>query len=302
MVNLSLGFLVGLLLGSLIDCLANRSLTKKSFWGRSYCDSCKKQLKWYDLFPIISYLVLKGQCRYCHKKISAEVLVVEVLSGIVTALIFYKTLTPSFFLVSPSNISSFFIGLLALGLRLYIFCILAIFVITDYKKGIIPDRISLPAIITVTVWSFMLVLLNIIFLFLFLKSSYLGNLLLPPHTDYLYRHSLLIFSPFVQSFLAAFGIGAFFALLILITRGRGMGGGDLKLGIFIGFALGFPSSILAIFVSFILGSVAGIALLLSRKKQFGQTIPFGPFLSMGALIALLWGDEIISWYFKFRTF
>ncbi len=84
--------------------------------------------------------------------------------------------------------------------------------------------------------------------------------------------------------------------LIIITKGKGMGGGDVKLGAFIGLMLGFPQSILAIVSAFITGALFSVILLITGKKHFGQSIPFGPFLVLGSLISLFWGNQIINWY------
>ena len=73
-----------------------------------------------------------------------------------------------------------------------------------------------------------------------------------------------------------------------------MGGGDFKYGIFLGLAFGFPNSIVVLMLAFLLGSLVGIFLIVVNKKKFGQTIPFGPFLSLGWLIVLFWGDKIVD--------
>lgn len=293
MVNVILGFLVGAVLGSLIDCIASRALTGKSFWGRSYCIDCKKTIKAYDLFPLVSYLLLKGRCRNCHKKIPKEVLFIEVFSGIFTALIFSKS-------IALDSFSIF--SLLELILKLYVFVILFILVLTDLKKGIIPNRITYSAIISIVVYMLFLDGLKIGVLYNSLHSTEFGRLLLPPHSDFFLRHIQIIIEPFVNSLFAGGLIGLFFGGLIYFTKGRGMGGGDLMLGIFIGLALGFPNAFLALLLSFILGSVVGVTLIITRKKHFGQTIPFGPFLSLGSMVTLLWGTEIIDWYFKLKIF
>src|SRR5690242_4681153 len=93
MLFLSLGFVIGLVLGSLVDCIASRAVHKESFWGRSYCERCRHKLSWYDLFPIFSYLFLQGRCRYCHKKIGLEYLLIEILMGLTIALLFSSTLS-----------------------------------------------------------------------------------------------------------------------------------------------------------------------------------------------------------------
>ena len=77
-----------------------------------------------------------------------------------------------------------------------------------------------------------------------------------------------------------------------------MGGGDIKYAAFLGFVLGIASLSLALFIAFLTGAAVGIILILVGRKRFGQTVPFGPFLSLGAFIALLWGQQIIDWYLK----
>jgi len=75
-----------------------------------------------------------------------------------------------------------------------------------------------------------------------------------------------------------------------------MGGGDVKLGAFMGLVLGFPQAIFAVVLSFLIGAIFAVALIISGKKHFGQTIPFGPFLVLGSLIMLFWGNQIVDWY------
>src|SRR4051812_27146735 len=86
-----LGFIVGSVLGSFGLALADRSLDDKTFLGRSYCPKCKKTLRWYDLFPIFSYLLLKGKCRSCHKKISLEYPIVEIIMALLISFLFAST-------------------------------------------------------------------------------------------------------------------------------------------------------------------------------------------------------------------
>lgn len=110
--------------------------------------------------------------------------------------------------------------------------------------------------------------------------------------DYFYLTS----GEFVLAVLVAFGLVAFFALLILVTRGRGMGSGDVPLTFLIGLILSWPLSIIAMFLSFLCGAVFSIVLLVLGAKKFGQTIPFGPFLAIGAIVSMFWGQAILSWY------
>ncbi len=297
---LILGFIVGTILGSLVLCIASRALTKESFWGRSYCDFCKKKLSWYDLFPILSFILNRGKCRYCHKRLPVEYILVEILCGLIIAYLFSTSglekinlenftlqnlsLLPSLFILSDLAFKTVFIGVL-----------IATF-ITDIKTGLIPDRITYPSIAIAFVYGIILTIAKIAWAYYSIAQSSIGQLLLPPHSDYFYRHAYIMATPELFSLLAAVIVTVFFASLIFLTKGRGMGGGDLKLGIFMGLVLGFPNAILAILAAFLLGSVVGVILLALQRKSFGQTIPFGPFLTLGGIIALFWGDQIITWY------
>lgn len=97
----------------------------------------------------------------------------------------------------------------------------------------------------------------------------------------------------IQS-VTALGAGAFFWFLVVITRGRGMGTGDITLAFFLGLWLGWPLVALGIWFGFVIGAIWGIGLIALRKKKFGQTIPFGPFLIVGSLVALQWGQAILD--------
>jgi leader peptidase (prepilin peptidase)/N-methyltransferase len=92
----------------------------------------------------------------------------------------------------------------------------------------------------------------------------------------------------------AIGFGIFL-LIALVSRG-GMGWGDVKLAALIGLATGFPLVILAIIMGAILGGIVAVALVITGKRQRRQTIPFGPFLALAAMITLLWGNNILNWY------
>jgi len=97
---------------------------------------------------------------------------------------------------------------------------------------------------------------------------------------------------------AALGGGIGFGILFLIaivSRG-GMGWGDVKLAALIGLATGFPLVFLAIIMGAILGGIVAVALLIAKKRKRRQTIPFGPFLAVAAMVTLLWGSNILSWY------
>lgn len=93
------------------------------------------------------------------------------------------------------------------------------------------------------------------------------------------------------------GLGlAFFLFQFLLSRGRWIGGGDIRLGLFMGVILGWPGILIGLFVSYLIGAFVSIFLLALRKKRFGDAIPFGTFLAVGTIWAMFWGQEIFSWY------
>lgn len=293
MLQILLGGILGLALGSMIKCLADRSTTQESFFGRSHCDYCRHKLNLFDLVPVISYLSSGSKCRYCHKHLSPSLLIYEILSSFIFGLLFYTFLPSDIF----TGITIFHIApLLDLALKIFAVTVLLICLITDLQTGLIPNRITYPAVVIAIVFQCLSTAIKIGVLYYSLTQSVLGQYLLPPRSDYFYRHAIEIVTPFGENILAAICLGLFFLLLIIVTRGKGMGGGDLKLGIFIGLILGLLPSLVAMMIAFISGSLAGIFLIILHKKSLKQTIPFGPFMSFGAIATILWGSQIVDWY------
>ncbi len=299
----SAGFLIGIILGSLAKALADRSLDNKSFWGRSYCPRCQHKLAWYDLFPIISYIFLRGKCRYCRREIKIDYLLVELLMGLLIGFLFWQTFSnfrlPASGFQAPSSLFTLAIFLSDLILKTFFIVVLIILFLTDFKKMFIPDRIILPSIVAGIVLSLIVAILKIGYFYYLLSENALSRFLLPPHSEYFQRHALTIAQPFFLSLLMGLLIGGFFFSLIVVTKGKGMGGGDVKLGAFMGIMLGFPSALFALVGAFLTGAILSVALIVMGKKHFGQTIPFGPFLSLGSLIMLFWGNQIIDLYLHF---
>ena len=90
--------------------------------------------------------------------------------------------------------------------------------------------------------------------------------------------------------------GGFFLIQLLISSGRWIGGGDIRLGILMGAMLGWQKLLAALFLAYILGAIIGIILIILKKKKMSSLVPFGTFLSLATLIILLWGEAILVWY------
>lgn len=263
-------FLFGLAVGSFLNCVIYRLEVEKSFLrGRSYCPHCKHILVWQDLIPLLSFLILKGRCRHCRQKISWQYPLVELGTGILFLLIFIKFLTSGF------QIPNFLYYLI-------VFCLLIIIFVFDFKHYIIPNRIIYPAIVIALIFN--------LFAFgeeIFSKAE---------HFQFLTSNQFLNFK---YSVLSAFFAAIFFLLIILISKGKWMGWGDVNLVFFMGLFLSYPNILVALFLSFFTGAIIGTGLIILGKKQLKSEIPFGPFLITGTFFAFLWGQQIINWYLNF---
>jgi len=100
---------------------------------------------------------------------------------------------------------------------------------------------------------------------------------------------------------AAIGCG-FFLLIFLVSQGKWMGFGDVKLAILLGLLLGISKTLVALFLAFCFGAIIGIITIALHKKDLKSEIPFGPFLIFGTFVALFWGDKIINWYLSWVIF
>jgi prepilin signal peptidase PulO-like enzyme (type II secretory pathway) len=106
-----------------------------------------------------------------------------------------------------------------------------------------------------------------------------------------------------QGMLLAGVVGfVFFALQFVISKGKWIGGGDLRVGLLMGLMLSWPNILVGLLVAYVSGSVIGIGLVLKNKKEFGSKIPFGTFLAFGTIVALFWGQGIVSWYLRLIGF
>lgn len=265
--SLFLIFVVGIFVGSFLNVIVDRLPRKETISkGRSHCEFCKKELVWYDLIPLLSFLMLKGKCRYCHKKLSLYYPIIELGTGVLFALTYIFVISNSPFGLSQGG--QFIISneifnhkSLIINLIYYLFIISSFIIIffEDLKFGIIPDKVVFPAIV----------------------ATLLYLLIINPS-------SLIIY------FISALGSFAFFIVLFLITKGKGMGFGDVKLSFLLGLILGFPKIILALYLAFLTGAILGIILIVWRKKRsLKDTIPFGPFLVIGTLLSLFLGNLIL---------
>jgi leader peptidase (prepilin peptidase)/N-methyltransferase len=245
---------LGLVIGSFLNVVIERLPRGESVvGGRSRCPRCRHNLRWLDLIPLLSFVVLRGRCRYCGARISWRYPLVEVLTGVsavsVVSVVSVENMTP--------------LTLLTVLLLLTLAAILISIFFIDLEHGIIPNRLVYSGIV-------------IALMIQFIKAGFSRPLFLT------LLGSLVIF--------------LFFYSLHAVFKGRAMGGGDVKLALLVGLLTGWPNMVVAIFLSFLTGALAGVILMAMSEKKFGDTIPFGPFLILAAFVTLFYGDQVLSWY------
>jgi prepilin signal peptidase PulO-like enzyme (type II secretory pathway) len=275
-------FVFGIAIGSFLNVVATRYdgehflLSNKIIGGRSHCEHCKKTLRWFELIPLVSFIMVGGRCARCKTKLSFQYPIVELISGLVFALVPYRVET--FFGIS---------GLLLLGVAAFwvvLFEALLIMSLIDIRLGIIPDELNI-----------FLVILGIFFAIFMTGSFGIAN------------HSLINFYSglfglqenfLINRIVAAILGAAFFGFLILITRGRGMGVGDLKLAVPLGIMFGWPDILLVVAFANVIGAIVGLAAVFFGKKNINSTVPFGPFLAVGAIVTFFFAYQLFQWYFS----
>lgn len=235
-------FIFGITIGSFLNvCIYRIPLGESIVTAPSHCMTCGRKLKWYDMVPVFSWLVLGGKCRNCKSKISVQYPIIEGVNGILYVMICA---------VNGLEWSS------------VIYCFMAsallVLSIIDWRTYEIPFGIN-------------------VFLFVLGVAMTIldrGNL--------------------AEHLIGMICVSGLLGILYLLTGGRAIGGGDIKLMFACGLILGWKLILLAFFLGCIIGSVVHI-IRMSVKKA-GRMLAMGPYLSAGILLAALWGNAWVNWY------
>lgn len=261
--------ILGALIGSFLNVVILRFNTGKGIDGRSGCFTCGKTLHWYELVPIVSYLVQQGKCRGCKSSVSRQYILVEFFTGLLFALISARVLLPIVETYSVVTILNLIIALTAVSVLMVIF-------VYDLRHKIIPDIFS--------------------YSFAFLALARLV----------LYYQTYIFSFPGILDLLAGPIVALPFALIWYFSKGAWMGFGDAKLALGIGWFLGLVGAVSALCLAFWVGAVVSVGLLvvqkyLPRSKKslsFTSEVPFAPFLIIGLLIVYFFPLDI----FHLKTF
>lgn len=225
--------------------------------GRSICPHCKHKLASRDLIPVLSWVTLRGACRYCKKPISSQYPLVELATAALFLVSYYFWPFP----VEGDQALIFSVWLVLLtGLMAL--------VVFDFRWKLLPNRIMYPLGYIAGLFA----LLNIYY-----SPDRAGT--------------------FIGIVLGVVFGGGIFYLLYQVSKGKWIGGGDVRLGWLLGAIVGSPSkSILFIFLAALMGTLVSVPLMANKRLSRHSTIPFGPFLIAGAFIAVLFGSKMLHWY------
>ncbi len=257
--NILAALVFGTLLGSFLNVVIWRLPREMGLGGRSHCPSCHKQLRSFELFPLLSYLSSGGKCRQCGKPISARYPAIEAITGLLFVI--------AWLVVQPhlGDIVSWIIFIKALVI---ISGMVVVFVV-DLEHYLILDKVLLAIAIVV--------------------------LPLQIVTDAILGHSFAN-SVVVNGVIGAVGAGGFFFLIWWLSKGKWMGLGDVKLVTLLGFVFGYGQMGVLLLLAFWLGMAVSLTLLASKKATMASKLPFGTFLSVCTVIMLFFGPSILQWY------
>lgn len=235
-------FLFGIVVGSFLNVCIYRIPRKETIVTTpSHCMTCGYRLAWYDLIPVFSWLFLRGRCRKCGEKISAQYPIIEAANG----LLWVVTFALRGFSIDTCLLVAAVSALLTLS-------------VIDARTYEIPFGINV---------------------FLFLMGA--GRLCLQPENWLSHLTGFLTVSLLLW-------------LLYLLTGGRGIGGGDIKLMAASGLLLGFAGNLMAFFFGCLYASVIHLARM--KLSGAGRMLALGPYLSAGILTAIWFGEPVLSWY------
>jgi leader peptidase (prepilin peptidase)/N-methyltransferase len=260
--------LVGAVIGSFLNVVIHRVPREESIaFPHSHCPACGTAIRPYDNIPVISWAVLRGRCRACRAPISARYPAVELLTAILFMLTFWlrSGLTPAL----PFDLA-------------FVAAVLALIFI-DAEHMILPNVITYPGVAVALV-----------------ARALVPNLYGVAWLGAEWHAPAWLLSIVGASLGALVGGGFLWLVGWLWERARGveaMGLGDVKMMFMVGAYLGWPLTLLAIFVGVLSGSLAGVGLMLRRgERDMQMLLPFGIFLGVGSLVSLLFGAWLIDWY------
>ncbi len=269
--RLFLVFIFGTAVGSFLNVVILRLPAGARLTGRSHCASCGHVLGFLDLFPILSFIFLRGKCRYCPSRISSRYIIIEAAVGILFAL--------AFLFISPYDAA----GVLTLVKFLLLISVCVVTFVVDLEHYVILENLVL--------------------------SAAVAGLLINLSLDLAGGQKIFSISSLFVAGLAGAVLGALPIYILwyaskfkLGETGRWMGFGDVELMVFLGAVTGFPMVGIVLFIGVLMGGAVSVFLLLSGKKNLKSQVPFGTFLVPAAIVTMFYGERLLSWYLAILGF
>lgn len=265
--------ILGIIVGSFLNVVIYRYNTGKGIGGRSMCMACRKTLSWYELVPVVSFLLQVGRCRSCGAKLSWQYMSVELLTGLGFVLVSYKYVES--LVINPWHAIALLFGFILVSL----FIVITVY---DIRHMIMPDA----------------------FVFAFIGLAGL-SLFFPILTG-----GVAVFAlPALGQVLAGLWVPLPFLILWAISKGRWIGFGDIKFMIGIGWLLGLSQGATAVIFAFWIGTLWVVCVYLfsiimkflsTRRlvatrlhRIIGKEIPFAPFLILATFIVFISHIDLI---------
>lgn len=245
--HIALLFFLGLIIGSFLNVLVYRLKDAETLLGRSFCRHCKHQIRWYDNIPLLSFVLLRGECRDCETKISWQYPLLELVTGLLFALAGY--------LFSPITAGGTWIELI-----------------------FILGMTSMLLVIAAYDLRFMEIPLSLLIVGLLFTMGFLALTFQPEGSIFMSRLGLGVMGGGVVAFL--------FFLLVFVSHETWMGWGDVWLGGLAGLVVGLPLVLPLLTLSFGFGAIFGLGMMAWSQKTMKSQIPFAPYLALGILLTL----------------
>jgi prepilin signal peptidase PulO-like enzyme (type II secretory pathway) len=252
--------LLGLVFGSAINAIVWRLYVGRSWTrGRSECPDCGHQLAARDLVPVVSWLWLRGRCRYCGKRIHWQYPVVELVTAVLFGLSAWVLVGSDLGVGSDPVTAGFWLVMLVM---------LVVLAVYDLRWLLLPDKVMVPLIAVALVY-----------------AAVTAGLAHSPRV-------------LLGALVAAVAAGGAFYTLVWATKGRAMGGGDIKLVFAMGLMLGVKALVVALLLEFNVAAIVGLVMIAMKLRGRRDQIPFGPFLVGATVVGFLFGRQIFDWYLQ----